>query len=524
MDQKKQLSSITQTLIQTFEKVEESKIGGKISVNPLVAKVATWYERLRNVMEYREDEVILRASIERILKRRLLLGGSGNTIAEPLIRELVWAHYFADNTISESIIETVAETIDVYLEMRSDILKRHKIPENIVTQWTYQLLSATIEYLLNPKKEKELLSNAFFHLIRDNVEISDDNDQTRDAQVFLAVRKSFDRDDIAFLRYHLFLQYFGQLTRESLERTVEDFSKGYKEISAQLAYPRKDRMYAYIKSKTAVFFILEDLLRIHKGGLVALSQDEQELRKVVLQICEARYQGIAAKVRRAIIRSVIFILVTKAFFAFSVEGTFESLFYGRVLWSSILLNTFIPPLLMVVVGFLIRTPDKDNSERIFGYIRMILFEEKPALGTGITIKKLPEKTNPVMANIFTILWFLTFGLSFGALVYILSLLRFTIMSQAIFLFFLAIVSFLTYRIGLMSTTYAVDEQQGWLTPLIDFFFMPIVRVGRHLTEGIAQVNIILFIFDFIIETPFKGIFGFFEQWFIFLRTKSEEMG
>src|SRR5215207_6144137 len=60
----------------------------KISVNPIVSKFASWYERLRNAMEFREDEVILRATIERILKRRLLLGGNAKTAAEPLVREL----------------------------------------------------------------------------------------------------------------------------------------------------------------------------------------------------------------------------------------------------------------------------------------------------------------------------------------------------------------------------------------------------------------------------------------------------
>lgn len=523
MDHQKKISPIIKTLIAVFEKGKEAKGGDKISVNPLVATVAAWYERFRNVMEYREDEVILRAAIERILKRRLLLGGSGKTVAEPLVRELVWARYFPDNSLSESTIEKIAKKIDLYLQLREHILKKHKLPENIVTQWMYQLLSATIEYIVNPKQEKEYLSNAFFHIIRDNIHIVDDNEQTRDAQVFLAVRKSFDRDDIAFLRYHLFLQYFGEVTPESVEKIAHDFEKGYKEITAQLSYPRKDRMYTYVKSKTAVFLILEDLLRIQKAELFQLAYDDDELKKVVFRICEARYHGIAAKVQRAIIRSVIFVLISKVFFAFSVEGTFESLVYGKVIWSSILLNTGIPPLLMIIVGFLIRTPGRENSARILGYLQMILFEEKPILGRALTIKKTPEKTNPVMANIFTVLWFLTFALSFGALVYVLTLLQFNIISQAIFIFFLAIVSFLTYRIGLMSATYSVDERLGWLTPIVDFFFMPVVRVGRHLTEGISQINILLFLFDFVIETPFKSLFGFFEQWFVFLRTKSEEI-
>jgi hypothetical protein len=51
----------------------------------------------------------------------------------------------------------------------------------------------------------------------------------------------------------------------------------------------------------------------------------------------------------------------------------------------------------------------------------------------------------------------------------------------------------------------------------------VIRVGRRFTEGISQINFILMIIDFIIEAPFKGLVGFFEQWFSFLATKREEL-
>src|SRR3989338_7101007 len=86
-------SKIANFVISVFEKEDPGNNEKKISVNSVVSKFATWYEKLRNVMEYREEEAILRAAIERILKRRLILGGSGKTTAEPLIRELVWARY-----------------------------------------------------------------------------------------------------------------------------------------------------------------------------------------------------------------------------------------------------------------------------------------------------------------------------------------------------------------------------------------------------------------------------------------------
>jgi hypothetical protein len=52
-----------------------------------------------------------------------------------------------------------------------------------------------------------------------------------------------------------------------------------------------------------------------------------------------------------------------------------------------MINTGIPPLLMVIVGFMIRTPDKNNTERIYAYLRRILTEDAPKFGQSLRITK-----------------------------------------------------------------------------------------------------------------------------------------
>ena len=69
-----------------------------------------------------------------------------------------------------------------------------------------------------------------------------------------------------------------------------------------------------------------------------------------------------------------------------------------------------------------------------------------------------------------------------------------------------------------------DEKQNLKSVFFDFFFVPFIDLGRHLTENISKLNLIIFVFDLIIETPFKVIFSFFEQWFLYLRTQREKLG
>lgn len=520
----KDLNQFSEFLIKTFEKKSSIHSEKGMTVNPIVSELATWYEKFRNAIEYREEEVILRASIERVLKRRLLLGGSGKTVAGSLIRELIWARYFPDGSIEEHTIKKVEETIDLYLKLRHLVIQKHELKETLVNKLIYQLMSSSIEHLLSQNTEKEMMSNYIFHIIKDHVKITDDTDEVRDLQVFIAIRKAYAKDDQAFLRYNLFSQYFESLTNETVDQISDKFTQAYKEIEGQLNYPARFSIQAYIKRQIPPFLILEDVLRTSKNNFKTLIQDEEKFKDTIFEICQARYNNIVAKVRRAIVRSVIFILLSKVFLAFTIEGTYENIIYGKILWGNIAINIIVPSLLMIAMSFFIKTPGKDNSLRILNRINALLFDPTPQLGRPFFIKHIPKNSKSLLENIFSAIWFATFFLSFGIIAYTLSRLNFNIVSQGFFIFFLTIVSFLSFRINQTAHLYTIQDKQGILTPLIDFFFMPIARIGRYLTEGISQLNILLFVLDLIIETPFKGIVAFFDQWFYYLHSKREGLG
>jgi len=520
----KAVNKLSEALVAAYDRASAPNHDKTISVNPVVAELATWYEKFRTAMDYREDEVILRSTIERILKRRLILGGSGKTVAAPLIRELVWARYFPDASVPESVVTAVSNQIDLYLELEEKINKKHRVNRGLVNEWILHLLSSEIEHDLKPNDPKDIMSNFIFGIFKNRITISDDSEETRDIQTFIAVRRAYANDDLAFLRYHLFKQYFGNLTEENTDKVADNFLEAYKQIETQFKFPAKDRIYSYIKNQTIPFLILADVLRKYQGRAASVVAEEDLLNSEILTACNARYNTIRRKVRRAIIRSVIFIFFTKAIFALFVEGTFERILYGRVLWSSIALNTLTPPILMIIVGFLIQTPNRENSYKILKKINTILYDDPPNLDPPLFVKKKPGKTGPLMWSLFILLWLATFALSFGVTIFILTKLHINPLSQAVFIFFLAIVSFVSYRINRTAHMYIVKDRKENLSSLFfDFFFMPFIQVGRRLTMAISQINIILFIFDFIIETPFKGIFAFFEQWFLFLRTQREKL-
>ncbi len=519
-----QLSPLAKAVIAVFTAPKKNDSEQKIAVNRFVSEIASWYEKVRNAMDYRDDEVVLRAAIERILKRRLLLGGSGKTTAEPLVKELIWARYFPSESIAESIIQKVEDIIDVHLQLRELLLAEQHIKEATIQEWFVHLLSCALARLLSPNIEKNAMSNFMYHVMKDSLVIKDDTEDTKNVQVYLAVRRAFAKDDLAFLRYYLFGQIFGELTKETVHHIASNFSRGMEEIEYQLGYRLKEKIFLFVRRQTPVFYILEDILLKEKEKFIELVTNPEEFEKAVFAACEKRYKSIRKRVTTAIIRSVIFLIMTKVIVAYLVEGTYDRIIYGHIVWQTLALNTGIPPLLMIFVSLFIKTPGKDNSTRIFEKIKTILFEEQPRITQTLPLTITPPKNKGLLNTIFGFLWFLAFFVSFGLIIWLLTQLHFNIVSQGIFVFFIAVVSFLSYRINATAHMYSIDGKQMLLTPFIDFLIIPVVRVGMYLTEGISQVNVIIFVFDFLIEAPFKAIFNFFDQLFGYLHSKREELG
>lgn len=519
------LTPISEYLISHFDKEKPHSYDRMILVNPVVSEVASWYEKLRNAMDFRDDDAVLRGAIERIIRRRFMLGGTPQTIAEPLVRELVWARYFPEGTVPESIVDRVEKIIILYLHLEAKINQKHRVNKGIVSVWILHFISSAIENVLSPSKDRELIANFCFQFFKDKVVISDDTNITKDVQVFLAIRRTYAAQDLPLLRYHLFIQIFGEPTEENLEHISDQFLEGFKQINYQINYPLKDRFITFFRNQSIPLYILEDVLKGNWGKNMDLVRNMEDFKVSVINTCAKKYNNIREKVSRAIVRGVIFILITKAVFGLTIEGTLESLLYGHIIWSSIALNTLFPPLVMVVVAIFIKTPGRENSVRIWDKIKSIIYVSDPNSWQPLILRKSPKKVDPILNFIFIVLWFAALVLTLGSIIYVLTWLNFTFVSQSIFIFFLLIVSFICYRINQTAHVYTLQiDKQSLSGVLFDFFFLPIIHAGRRLTENISRINVILFFFDLFIETPFKVIFSFFEQWFIFLRTQREKLG
>jgi len=50
-----------------------------------------------------------------------------------------------------------------------------------------------------------------------------------------------------------------------------------------------------------------------------------------------------------------------------------------------------------------------------------------------------------------------------------------------------------------------------------------LALGKFFSSGLSKLNFFIFIFDFIIEAPFKLIFEVVEEWIGFVKKRKEEI-
>jgi len=492
----------------------------KVNVSTIGSSAGSLYERLRNVIDYKDEHLLRRNAIERILKRKLLFP-NGDSIGEGLIKELIWGQYIKNDSIPYSM----ASVIDVVVEKYKRLFgfKQENVKEDEGKKWLIGLMSVEVDRLLVSQILEEALNRAMYRWIESKIRFpSEVNDKEKQVQTFIAVRKSLFKEDIPTVRYNLLLTYipsWGKADIKLTEKFSENFSKIYQEIEGSLKNPLNTKLTKFFQPFTPPFLIVRDL--ILKFDLVKLLEDPDELDYQIERTCEKKYLLTRNKLGRSIFRSTVYIFLTKMLLAYVLEMPADLYLYNKVHLTPLAINIIFPPVLMYMIGSSIKAPRKENTEIIKKLINEICYESSK---NQTEVPGIYEARNVFLGRLFWVLYVIGFVLSYGFIVYILNRLHFGLASGALFLFFLSVVSFFAYRIRLTAREYMViGQREGIISGIIDFFIIPFLRMGQWLSIEFSKINIFMFVFDFIIEAPFKAFIEIAEEWIGFLRQKKEEI-
>lgn len=527
------ISKYTKALIKGWKTppVQHSPSVVKISVSQTVSFAAFLYEKMRNAVEFREEHLIRRAAVERMLKRRMILNENGRDIAEPLIKELLWARYYENNTIGEEKIGEIQTIIDKYFFLRNEISAgRGSREQEKIANFTLQIISCEIEENLNPPYRLEAFTNYVFQILRPYVKAFNGDGSEKDIQVYIAVEKTFAHNDDPLITYHLLklqIPEINRITWQSAEKVLPRYYEAFQRIERDLNHPLGFKVRNAIKKQIPPFLILRDIFQQNTPNLEEILTDDAKLKYKVDEACRKRYDESSSRLKRTAVRSFIYILLTKVVFALLLEIPYDLYILKSLSYLPIAINVIFPPILMTLIILTVSVPGDDNTRRIYQLIKGIIDNDPDtpaAVGSGIIIGKASKSRSIIFTSLFTLFYGFTWLLSFGSIIYILSILHFSVVSQAIFIFFVTLVTFFAFRVIQITQEYQVVLREGMFSTIGDFFFLPIIRVGQWLSgEVLQRFNFLIFFLDFIIEMPFKAIVEVFDEWIHFMRLKKEEI-
>ncbi len=510
----------------------------KISVSELISKMSFYYEKIRNTVDYKEEHLLRKNAIERILKRQILIEGTfrisdldPEEISKHLLTELIRAAYLPNNSIPETKIQEISVVIKKYLDLKNEILKRKNLnynEKNNLGNWVLSLAASDIEGKVGGSQVDKVIVDYMYDILMKNIILPENSSykEDNDIQVYIGVYRNFmkfDEEMITFLLFKFFNSNWQNPNEGQIKQIALHIEKIKEEIENQIKHPLL-KQYNRIISRYMVFFtIAKDVISDDPEGVYgSFKKDPKAFARKIKQKCTSRYQDAKKKLWRAAIRSILYIFITKSFLAVLLEVPATKFFGQELDLFALIVNVSFPAILLFVIVLFTKMPGEENSKKIVEGVEEIIFNEKRREEPFRL--KVPAERRSGLNFVFTVLYTATFFMSFGAIIWFLNKLNFNFVSIIIFLFFLAFVSFFSIRIRKNAKELLiVPPRENILSLLSDFFYVPIVLVGKWLSEKFSRVNVFVFILDFIIEAPFKVLVEVTEEWTKYVKERKDDI-
>lgn len=523
----------------------------RIRVSTLISRLSFFYEKIRNAIDYDEEHLLRKNAIHRILRRQLVIEGAvmstdARQIAEHLLIELIRGSYLPNNELPETKISEVELKLTKYIRLKEELsvrlsanwsldgdineAKENVQKKNTLISWLITLAACEIEEHLAPDRVKQTIVDNLYTILSKKIQLPVDlpYESDKEIQIYLSIGRKYLRFDEEMLSLILFKYYNAgwiEMTGQSEELVgiSNNLESLQKVIDYQLNHPLTRQLDRIVRRYALYFYIFSETISVDPAKLYSeLQKGEKNLFSAITKVCNQKYARAKRRLWRAAIRSIIYIFLTKSIFVFLIEVPAIRLFNEPLNSVSLGINVAFPALLLFIIVFLTRKPGEDNTKMIIKGIEEVALAD--TYDAAPIILREPPRRTWVKDLIFKFIYGSGFLASLYFIINSLTAINFNWVSITIFLFFLAFVSFFSVRItkGLKELI-VVERRENVFTLLLDLFYMPIIMAGRWLSGKFSKINIFIFLFDFVIEAPFKVLVEIAEDWTKYIRERRENI-
>jgi len=537
-----ELSLPTKKLLSQYEnwkKSLEPREGvSTIHVDEFASRVAAFYEKIRMIVDWKEEHLMRRTAIIRKLKRRFLnweLNGelSSEKIAEPLVLELIRGGHFPNDKIEESKIEDVQRILKKYIfiiKNKPEIKSKREVLQ--LYNWILEIAACEIEETLAPPLKENYLINYMFETMKERIvlkkgiiSVGEIEEKEKNIQIYIAVQQALFKLDKPIISYNLIKYKYPQWKKSNPEEIsffAENIYKIWKEMEKHFSHPLAKKFYAICEKYDTPYLLLGDV--IFKKGNEKISEkisNPRILENLIKSAYKKRLSTLKIRLFRAAFYSTLSILLTNSLSLYILEVPLAKMITGRFMPITIIVDILGPTFLMFLFTATIKPPPKNNLHVVIMETVKIVYK-RDAVDTYEI--KVPKKRGLITKTIIGTLYILGALISFSVIVFIFRLAHFPPTSVVINIIFIAIITFAGLAIRKRAKELTIEEKGGGFVGFIsDIFFLPVAGVGRWLSNKWKRYNAIAAFFNALIDMPFSVFVEFLEKWRFFLKEKKEEI-
>jgi hypothetical protein len=533
-----EVSQLTKKLIQRcqvwYQTLQPKEGEATIHVDEVASAVAGFYEKMREVVDWREEHLMRRAAIERVLKRRLLLVKDDKGVAESMVLELIRGGHFPNDRIPESKIAEVQKAIEKYIfiieNSPSSPGEKQKIQ---LYDWILGIAACELEEVLSPPQRERALIEYMTESMTEKIKLREGviklggvNEEEKNTQIFIATQRALLKLDSPIITYNLLKRRHPEWVnlRENdpkLQEIKNSIYSLWESFEKELRHSLAEKFYKVCERYDTPYLIMGDIVSQDPMEAEERIKEPEELEGKIITAYQKRLRTLKARVGRAAFYATLSIFITKVLLALAVEVPFDRYITGQFSYFTLGLNVLIPPFLMFFLILTIRPPKKENLQQVIMEVMKIAYARERK---DVYTIDCPKKRSWLMNSIITIFYLLTFVISFGLIIWGLQKIDFGVLSIIIFLIFISLISFAGVKIRERSKELEVTEKKESVpVMIIDLFSLPVIRVGKWLSNQWSRYNVIIILINFLIDMPFQRFIEFLEQWRAFLKEKKEEI-
>ena len=519
-------------------KIKKKTPDNAIYVDEIATKIAKVYEKVRRVIDWKEENLVRRTSIERILKRRLISEISEITmlpdlkpkeIAGPITLEIIRTGYFENGKISEDKITAVAEILDkyIYILKNSPYAKENALAIKVKVHfynWILEIAACEIEETLDYPYKEDALLNFMTETMTQRIKIIPEgalSEEEKYIQTYIAVHKMLFNLDEPVITYHVLKNkypLFVDNTQIFTEEFTDNIENIWNNIKEELKHPKRGGFQNICEKYDAAFLILSDVLKDVEDNenLEEELAKKENLHKLIEKVYKKRFSTLKKRLFRSAVYSTLSIFVAGAASLFVFEFPIAKLFYGGFSPWAIVADIMIPTALMFILVGIIRPPAEDNLPKVKEEIEKIVYitEEE------ITYKmKLNKKVKKVQNFIFGVIYLLGGVASLFFIYRIFKIARVPLTSLYIDTVNVAIVVFAAMVIRQKSKELTIKERTSIFEFILDFFSIPLAKMGSWLSSKWKEFNFISVFFSTLVDTPFSTFIELLEGWRDYIKEK-----